>query len=176
MTIFDDNSCDLTLETWDTYYIADNWEQQYKQLLCDLWIKSDRDSICNSCDVFFSLFTFKIHCEIDYCSCSSLSCGLVRCEPLSIAVRITKEVKKSDGWSVVMFCLWRCLYLLQQILLLYWAAVRCICTCLLSMAIVVRIALNSGRKLPQMHKIIIIIYSTECRVLKLRICRGSVVC
>ena len=51
MTIFDDNSCDLTLDTWDTDYIADNWEQQYKQLLCDLWIKSDRDSICNSCDV-----------------------------------------------------------------------------------------------------------------------------
>ena len=42
MTIFDDNlqifgiffqtiwkSCDLTLDTWDTDYIADNWEQQY---------------------------------------------------------------------------------------------------------------------------------------------------
>ena len=53
MTIFDDNSCDLTLDTWDNDYIADNWEQQYKQLLCDLWIKSDRDRICNSCDVLY---------------------------------------------------------------------------------------------------------------------------
>ena len=88
MTIFDDNfqifikwkcldfwknfqifwkSCDLTLDTWDTDYIADNWEQQYKQLLCDLWIKSDRDSICNSCNVFvfinrlFKLIFFHIH-------------------------------------------------------------------------------------------------------------------
>ena len=51
MTIFDDNSCDLTLDTWDTDYIADNWEQQYKQLLCDLWIKCNGDSIHNSCDV-----------------------------------------------------------------------------------------------------------------------------
>ena len=45
-------SCDLTLDTWDTDYIADNWEQQYEQLLCDLWIKSDGDCIRNSCDVF----------------------------------------------------------------------------------------------------------------------------
>ena len=44
-------SCDLTLDTWDTDYIADNWEQQYQQLYCDLWIKSDRDSILNSWDV-----------------------------------------------------------------------------------------------------------------------------
>ena len=44
-------SCDLTLDTWDTDYIADNWEQQYLQLLCDLWIKGDGDSIRNSCDV-----------------------------------------------------------------------------------------------------------------------------
>ena len=29
MTILYDNSCDLTLDTWDTDYIADNWEQQY---------------------------------------------------------------------------------------------------------------------------------------------------
>ena len=24
-----DNSCDLKLDTWDTDYIADNWEQHY---------------------------------------------------------------------------------------------------------------------------------------------------
>ena len=43
--------CDLRLDTWDTDYISDNWEQQYEQLHCDLWIQSDGDSIRNSCDV-----------------------------------------------------------------------------------------------------------------------------
>ena len=44
--------CDLRHDTWDTDYISDNWEQQYGQLHCDLWIESDGDSIRNSCDVF----------------------------------------------------------------------------------------------------------------------------
>ena len=44
--------CDLRLDTWDTDYIFDNWEQQYEQLHCDLWMQSDGDSIGNSCDVF----------------------------------------------------------------------------------------------------------------------------
>ena len=52
------HSCDRTLDTWDTDYLADNWEQQYKRLLCDLWIKSDRDSIRNSCDVSLSISVF----------------------------------------------------------------------------------------------------------------------
>ena len=43
--------CDLRHDTWDTNYISDNWEQQYGQLHCDLWIESDGDSIRNSCDV-----------------------------------------------------------------------------------------------------------------------------
>ena len=43
--------CDLRHDTWDTDYISDNWEQQYGQLHCDLWIESDGDSIRNSCDV-----------------------------------------------------------------------------------------------------------------------------
>ena len=30
--------CDLRHDTWDTDYISDNWEQQYGQLHCDLWI------------------------------------------------------------------------------------------------------------------------------------------
>ena len=63
MTLFDDNflwqflmtffesCCDMRLDTWDTDYISDNWEQQYEQLHCDLWIQSDGDSIRNSCDV-----------------------------------------------------------------------------------------------------------------------------
>ena len=42
-------TCDLRLDTWDTDYIADNWEQQ---LHCDPWVKSDGDSIRNSCDVY----------------------------------------------------------------------------------------------------------------------------
>ena len=66
MTIFYDNSCDLILDTWDTDYIADNWEQQYKQLLCDLWIKSDRDGIRNSCDVFI-FYSFPYTLEIIFC-------------------------------------------------------------------------------------------------------------
>ena len=45
--------CDLRLDTWDTDYISDNWEQQYEQLHCDLWIQCDGDSIRNSCDVLF---------------------------------------------------------------------------------------------------------------------------
>ena len=44
-------TCDL----WDTDYIDDNWEQQYEQLHCDLWIESDGDSIRNSCDVCISI-------------------------------------------------------------------------------------------------------------------------
>ena len=44
-----------SLDTWDTDYIFDNWEQQYEQLHCDPWIKSDGDSIRNSCDVFWTL-------------------------------------------------------------------------------------------------------------------------
>ena len=44
--------CDLRHDTWDTDYISDNWEQQYGQLHCDLWIESDGDSIRNSCDVY----------------------------------------------------------------------------------------------------------------------------
>ena len=43
--------CDLRLDTWDTDYFFDNWEQQYEQLHCDLWIQSNGDSIRNSCDV-----------------------------------------------------------------------------------------------------------------------------
>ena len=46
-------TCDLKLDTWDTDHISDNWEQQYEQLHCDLWIESDGDSIRNSCDVLF---------------------------------------------------------------------------------------------------------------------------
>ena len=46
-------TCDLALDTWDTDYISDNWELWYKQLYCDLRIKSDGDSICNSCYVKF---------------------------------------------------------------------------------------------------------------------------
>ena len=49
-------SCDLTLDTWDTDYFADNWEQHNKQLLCDFWIKSDGDIIRNSCDVYKTAF------------------------------------------------------------------------------------------------------------------------
>ena len=45
--------CDLRLDTWDTDYISDNWELQYEQLHCDLWIQSDGDSIRNSCDVLY---------------------------------------------------------------------------------------------------------------------------
>ena len=45
---------DLRLDTWDTGYISDNWEQQYEQLHCDLWIQSDGDSIRNSCDVILT--------------------------------------------------------------------------------------------------------------------------
>ena len=41
-------TCDLRLDTWDTDYISDNCEQQYQQLHCDPWIKSDGDSIPNS--------------------------------------------------------------------------------------------------------------------------------
>ena len=48
---FFESFCDLRHGTWDTDYISDNWEQQYGQLQCDLWIESDGDSICNSCDV-----------------------------------------------------------------------------------------------------------------------------
>ena len=44
-------TCDLRLDTWDTDFISDNWEQQYQHLHCDPWIKSDGDSIRNSCDV-----------------------------------------------------------------------------------------------------------------------------
>ena len=44
--------CDI----WDTDYISNNWEQQYGQLHCDLWIESDGDSIRNSCDVFIWMF------------------------------------------------------------------------------------------------------------------------
>ena len=44
--------CDLRHDTWDTDYISDNWEQQYGQLHCDLWIESDGDSIRNSCNVY----------------------------------------------------------------------------------------------------------------------------
>ena len=60
LTIFDnfwgvfrvfENFCDLRHDTWDTDYISDNWEQQYGQLHCNLWIESDGDSIRNSCDV-----------------------------------------------------------------------------------------------------------------------------
>ena len=39
-------TCDL----WHTDYISDNWEKQL-QHHDDPWIKSDRDSIHNSCDV-----------------------------------------------------------------------------------------------------------------------------
>ena len=62
LTIFDnfwgvfrvfESFCDLRHDTWDTDYISDNWEQQYGQLHCDLWIESDGDSIRNSCDVSF---------------------------------------------------------------------------------------------------------------------------
>ena len=49
---FFESFCDLRLDTWDTDYISDNWEQQYEQLHCDLWIQSDGESIHNSCDVF----------------------------------------------------------------------------------------------------------------------------
>ena len=45
-------TCYLRLDTWETDYISDNWEQQYEQLHCALWIQSDGDSIRNSCDVF----------------------------------------------------------------------------------------------------------------------------
>ena len=48
-------TCDLRLDTWDTDFISDNWEQQYQDLHCDPWIKSDGDSIRNSCDVFFKI-------------------------------------------------------------------------------------------------------------------------
>ena len=48
---FFESFSDLRLDTWDTDYIFDNWEQQYEQLHCDLWIESDGDSIRNSCDV-----------------------------------------------------------------------------------------------------------------------------
>ena len=34
----------LTLETLINDHIADDWEQQYQQFLCDLWIKSDGES------------------------------------------------------------------------------------------------------------------------------------
>ena len=47
-------TCDLRLDTWDTDYISDNWEQQYWQLHCDPWIKSDGESICNPCDIFLN--------------------------------------------------------------------------------------------------------------------------
>ena len=40
----------LPIDHWDTCYISDNWEQQYGQLHCDLWIKSDGDSIRYSGD------------------------------------------------------------------------------------------------------------------------------
>ena len=43
MTTFYDNSCDLTLDTWDTDYIADNWERQYLQLLCDV-LKGNKET------------------------------------------------------------------------------------------------------------------------------------
>ena len=49
-------TCDLRLDTWDTDYISDNWEQQYGQLHCDLWIESDGDSIRNSCDVLQKVY------------------------------------------------------------------------------------------------------------------------
>ena len=55
---FFERFCDLRHDTWDTDYISDNWEQQYGQLHCDLWIESDGDSIRNSCDVLLVILTF----------------------------------------------------------------------------------------------------------------------
>ena len=46
--------CDLRLDTWDTDYISDNWEQQYGQLHCD------GDSIRNSCDVFNTIWPLSL--------------------------------------------------------------------------------------------------------------------
>ena len=40
-------TCSLRLDTWDTDFISDNWEQQYQHLHRDPWIKSDGDSIRN---------------------------------------------------------------------------------------------------------------------------------
>ena len=45
-------TCDLRLDTWDTDYISDNWEQQYSPLHYDPCIKNNGDSIRNSCNVF----------------------------------------------------------------------------------------------------------------------------
>ena len=73
--------CDLRHDTWDTDYISDNWEQQYGQLLCDLWIESDGDSICNSCDVckvyllsFASFYKVFIHPIYSFDAKSILDC------------------------------------------------------------------------------------------------------
>ena len=41
-----------TCELWDTDFISDNWTFTVTQnIQSDPWIKSDRDSIRNSCDV-----------------------------------------------------------------------------------------------------------------------------
>ena len=75
MTFFE-SFCDLRLYTWDTDYISDNWEQQYEQIHCDLWIQSDGDSIRNSCDVL--LFTMKSECGVTV---------RPQCEPITIFQR-----------------------------------------------------------------------------------------
>ena len=58
MTIFE-SFCNQGHDTWDTDYISDNWEQQYEQLHCDLWIESDGDSIRNSCDVYLLMSSIR---------------------------------------------------------------------------------------------------------------------
>ena len=63
-------TCDLRLDTCDTEYISDNWERQYQQLHCDLWIKSDGDRIGNSCNVFL-IWTFCI-LDKDFIVCPPL--------------------------------------------------------------------------------------------------------
>ena len=56
-------TCDLRLDTCDTECVSDNWEEQYQQLHCDLWIKSDRDRIRNSCEVYNSTNAILSPCQ-----------------------------------------------------------------------------------------------------------------
>ena len=47
-----------TCDIWDTDIISDNWEQKLN-IHSDPWIKSDRDSIRNSCNVFWVKFIWQ---------------------------------------------------------------------------------------------------------------------
>ena len=44
---------DKDKDTWDTDYISDNWEQQYKHWHCDPWLKSDGDSMFKVSKIMF---------------------------------------------------------------------------------------------------------------------------